>query len=247
MVQMRAYHDSELTTRSAGMASRHSLSPSFHRPRTSETGSIFREEVWPPPAEFVDPFLTSVKRNQEVDLGRIVDDVMGPVMGPRSGHTPSSSFSSGQEAGHRNTESEASYVGLLDEFGARRQSLASSSSAYSDPYDPPDESSGTVYDPLQPGAAHAAQESGHNPIMIAPGAYSLRAVTAGGPSVAKGLAAYKPKKPSPLARAISSASHNMGDTTRLWLDRKVRKRTDEGASGSHGAGADVDGRTDMAC
>lgn len=45
--------------------------------RASESGSIFREAVWPPPGEqsrFVDPLLNA---SSQVDLGRIVDDVMG--------------------------------------------------------------------------------------------------------------------------------------------------------------------------
>ena len=51
-----------------------SPSPSLLRSRVSETGSIFREEVWPPPG-FVDPIeMTS----SQVNLGTIVDDVMGP-------------------------------------------------------------------------------------------------------------------------------------------------------------------------
>ncbi|OCH91616.1 hypothetical protein OBBRIDRAFT_834059 [Obba rivulosa] len=46
--------------------------------RASESGSIFREAVWPPPGEaskLVDPLVAG---SSQVDLGRIVDDVMGP-------------------------------------------------------------------------------------------------------------------------------------------------------------------------
>ncbi|KIK11005.1 hypothetical protein PISMIDRAFT_78005, partial [Pisolithus microcarpus 441] len=42
----------------------------------SETGSMFREEVWPPPNErsrLIDP----LARSHEIDLSSIVDDVMG--------------------------------------------------------------------------------------------------------------------------------------------------------------------------
>ena len=83
----------------------------------------------------MDPFLTSVRLNQEVDLGQIVDDVMGPGPGERSGHPPSSPFSSGREADqlagagehgtHHKSGSDSSYTGLLDEFWARRQSQQS--------------------------------------------------------------------------------------------------------------------------
>ncbi|TEB23885.1 hypothetical protein FA13DRAFT_1399208 [Coprinellus micaceus] len=42
----------------------------------SDTGSIFREDVWPPPADdLVDPI---VKTSSQVDLSRVVEDVMGP-------------------------------------------------------------------------------------------------------------------------------------------------------------------------
>ena len=53
-------------------------SPHLATMRASESGSIFREDVWPPPGEgsrFVDPILST---SSQVNLGRIVDDVMGP-------------------------------------------------------------------------------------------------------------------------------------------------------------------------
>jgi hypothetical protein len=61
---------------------RHIQSPSppiLLRARGSETGSIFHEDVWPPPAEtsrLVDPI---VQASSQVDLGSIVDDIMGPA------------------------------------------------------------------------------------------------------------------------------------------------------------------------
>ena len=66
---LRAYRDGHRAS---------SPTPSLIRSRASETGSIFREEVWPPPGEesrFVDPIQ---KRSSQVDLSRIVNDVMGP-------------------------------------------------------------------------------------------------------------------------------------------------------------------------
>jgi hypothetical protein len=205
--------------------------------------------VWPTPAEFVDPFSTSVRRDQEDDLWRIVDDIMGP--GERSGHTPSSSFSSRTEAdqivgpsGARDIGGYTSYTGSVDEFRARPQSQRSVCS-YS--YEPQGESEGestTANNSVPPGAAPAIHDSGHDPIVICPGAYSAPLSTraaAGGPSVVNGLAAWRPKKPSPLARPISTASHKMGDTTRMWLDRKVKRGPNEGGSG--GADLDVDDAT----
>lgn len=52
-------------------------SPHLATLRASESGSIFREDVWPPPGEasrFVDPILAT---SSQVNLGRIVEDVMG--------------------------------------------------------------------------------------------------------------------------------------------------------------------------
>lgn len=53
--------------------------PRLFRARASESGSIFQESVWPPPSaasQLTDP-LTSP--SHAVDLGSIVNDVMGPV------------------------------------------------------------------------------------------------------------------------------------------------------------------------
>jgi hypothetical protein len=53
------------------------MSQYLMRARGSETGSMFHEGVWPPPGEgatLVDPILRS---SSEVDLGGIVDSVMG--------------------------------------------------------------------------------------------------------------------------------------------------------------------------
>jgi hypothetical protein len=53
-----------------------SPSLSMLRTRVSESGSIFREEVWPPPSPTIDPIQM---RSSQVDLSRIVEDVMGPA------------------------------------------------------------------------------------------------------------------------------------------------------------------------
>ncbi|GJE99153.1 hypothetical protein PsYK624_154000 [Phanerochaete sordida] len=52
--------------------------------RAASSGSIFHEAVWPPPSEdsrFVDPLVAG---SSQVDLGRIVPDVMGPNQQTRS-------------------------------------------------------------------------------------------------------------------------------------------------------------------
>lgn len=259
-IQMRSYRDSELTmattTRSSGTMSFQPPSPSIHRPRASETGSIFREEeVWPPPSEFVDRFLQSVRRNQEIDLGRIVDDVMGPSERYSAGHTPTSSLSSRNEVDHwpgdgthrthRKSDSDTSNTGLLD--GSRDRPSQGSSSSYADPYSPSryatagQGKSTTAHNPFSPGASSPIPDSGHDPMVIAPGAYSLQPPPRMLQNIAVGtssLIASKPKKPSPLARAMSTASITMGNKTRLWLERKVRKEPTEG--GGRSGGADVD-------
>ena len=57
-------------------ASSSSSPPRLLRARASESGSVFQEAVWPPPAsQLMDP-LTSP--SQSVDLARVVTDVMGP-------------------------------------------------------------------------------------------------------------------------------------------------------------------------
>ena len=115
---------------------------------------------------------------------------------------------------------------------------------HSDAYDLTEEYSDShdsvmVYGPLPPGAAHAVtQESGHDTIVIAPGTYSLSGAAAG-PSVVEWLAALKPETSNPRLRAISTASHKMGDTTRLWLDKKVKEPTDEDGTAGEGTDAGV--------
>ncbi|KAH7924098.1 hypothetical protein BV22DRAFT_1035515 [Leucogyrophana mollusca] len=70
-------------------------SPMLHRARGSESGSVFREDVWPPPSEgsrLVDPLLAA---SGSIDLSRIVDDVMGPPAA--AGHFSQNSVSSSRK------------------------------------------------------------------------------------------------------------------------------------------------------
>ncbi|KAI0039667.1 hypothetical protein FA95DRAFT_994024 [Auriscalpium vulgare] len=63
----------------------YALPPRLMRARASESGSIFQEGVWPPPAagsRLADPIVSAGKTD---DLSRIVDDVMGPSTPPRRG------------------------------------------------------------------------------------------------------------------------------------------------------------------
>ncbi|KAF8153525.1 hypothetical protein K438DRAFT_1778267 [Mycena galopus ATCC 62051] len=72
---------------------RHNTQPPFlFPPRTSDSGSAFREEVWPPPRQesvFVDPLLHA----PEDDLARIVTDIMGQPVSPTHVAFPSGSMS----------------------------------------------------------------------------------------------------------------------------------------------------------
>ncbi|KAF8548162.1 hypothetical protein OG21DRAFT_1501173 [Imleria badia] len=88
--------------------------------RWSETGSAFREDVWPPPTEdtrLMDPLATL-----DLDLGRIVNDVMGPPAS--AAHFSDRSVSSvyrgsmvEEGAVHSRTVSNASNTVLLEAAG----------------------------------------------------------------------------------------------------------------------------------
>lgn len=67
-----------VNTPTPSIQSRNAPSPHLLGLRASESGSIFHEAVWPPPGEasrFVDPLTLA---SSSVNLGNIVDDVMGP-------------------------------------------------------------------------------------------------------------------------------------------------------------------------
>ncbi|KAF8957194.1 hypothetical protein BDZ97DRAFT_1924810 [Flammula alnicola] len=148
----RAHFQSHSLARSTSPA------PSLLKSRTSETGSIFREEVWPPPG-FDDPI---AKQSSQVDLSRIVDDVMGPG----SGLAPASSASArGNVGSHERDITDASTASAQSQLSSSTMDsssplLASSSrahplsaiSVYNDPFGPSSQAS--VYYPTQlpPGA-----------------------------------------------------------------------------------------------
>ncbi|KZT63956.1 hypothetical protein DAEQUDRAFT_71074 [Daedalea quercina L-15889] len=77
-------------------------SPHLMGMRTSETGSLFQEQVWPPPrSPFVDPLVSTE------DLTRIVDNVMGLREGSGGNPHPSSPLraDSRLRGGHESTTS----------------------------------------------------------------------------------------------------------------------------------------------
>lgn len=101
---MAFYRDREAYTGpSTSMPRSSSPTPSLIKSRISETGSIFREEIWPPPG-FIDPISN---RSNQVDLSRIVDEVMGPS----ESNSPSTSRSGRHEQG-MGSHSSSSYSGL---------------------------------------------------------------------------------------------------------------------------------------
>jgi len=120
-------------------------SPRLLRPRGSSTGSLFREDVWPPPQEtFHDPIMTPH------DLGSTVSLVMGPP--PESPVSPASHRSSNDEAAVALTTATAVGTGKLA-IRAYDTSSISSSSAYSYDNQQPElgHSRAVSTDPLLPG------------------------------------------------------------------------------------------------
>ncbi|KAH0834284.1 hypothetical protein J3R83DRAFT_11653 [Lanmaoa asiatica] len=101
--------------------------PGTHLTRASqwsETGSAFKEDLWPPPTEgtrLMDPLAN--RDDLDIDLGRIVDDVMGPSSA--AGHFSDRSVSSvyrdsvavSEGVVHSRTVSNASNAALLEAAG----------------------------------------------------------------------------------------------------------------------------------
>jgi len=87
-------------------------SPHLMGMRTSEAGSIFQEQVWPPPrTAFVDPLVSTD------DLTRIVDDVMGP-RDANGMHAPTSFRTDSRlRGGHESTTSLDSAPDMPDAGG----------------------------------------------------------------------------------------------------------------------------------
>lgn len=85
------------------------MSQYLMRARGSETGSVFHEGVWPPPGEgavLVDPILRS---SSQVDLGGIVESIMGP----EEEGGPAAEGGRTGDGGHRRNGSGNSHAPLL--------------------------------------------------------------------------------------------------------------------------------------
>lgn len=137
-------------------------SPRLLRPRGSSTGSLFRENVWPPPQEaFHDPIMTPH------DLESTVSLVMGPP--PESPLSPASHRSSNDEAAIALTTVTAVGAGKLATRAYDTRSISSSSvHSYDNQQPEPSHARAVSTDPLLPGQASSptpalAPMRGHHP------------------------------------------------------------------------------------
>ncbi len=137
-------------------------SPRLLRPRGSSTGSLFRENVWPPPQEaFHDPIMTPH------DLESTVSLVMGPP--PESPLPPASLRSSNDEAAIALTNVTAVGAGRLAIRAYDTSSISSSSvHSYDNQQPEPGHARAVSTDPLLPTQASSptpalAPMRGHHP------------------------------------------------------------------------------------
>lgn len=125
-----------------------SPTPSLLRSRISEVGSIFHEAVWPPPASpgMMDPIRMS---SSQVDLGTIVDEVMGPT----------SSASNKPLQGHRRDISTATSDSSMPLLGFGHIS------SVSEDYQLPPSPASSVSHPLPP-SLHTEQVIDNAPVSL---------------------------------------------------------------------------------
>ncbi|KAJ3513893.1 hypothetical protein NLJ89_g2696 [Agrocybe chaxingu] len=213
-----------------------SPAPGLLKSRTSESGSIFREEVWPPPG-FVDPIS---QNSSQVDLSRIVDDVMGPA---EHGHRIASASGSNTSylglpsSSHGRGHTDASTTSTTSSQFSTNSSvpLRPSSATYTDPFrsSPSLHSSSALppgaSPPIPPGSPVLATTSKLSPTIPTTSARA-RPTSSGGtlyPPIAppagssqstslqpSPLKTSQPLKSSPLARALT-------EDTRIWLGRPL--------------------------
>ncbi|KAF4623597.1 hypothetical protein D9613_002369 [Agrocybe pediades] len=141
------------------------------RARVSESGSIFREEVWPPPG-LVDPIKD---RNSKVDLSNIVADVMGPGSTPQDAAplpSPDHHIASFHEPSPlRNS------TGTVDANAPAAPTLRVANHAgHTEPWDDPFESPGppSIHSSLPPGAMHPSTPGASPPSASPPGSHFSR-------------------------------------------------------------------------
>ncbi|KAF8890972.1 hypothetical protein BD779DRAFT_1469057 [Infundibulicybe gibba] len=205
--------------------------------RGGRDGSIFHEEVWPPPgaeSRLVDPFM----RSREVDLGGIVDGVMGPDAGGEGqthtrAHTRESTGSS--SSSHAYAYREAGYASH-DASAVHYPHSALPPGA--SPASPPGTS--VTLRPTSP----TSPVSPTSPPLMVPPVIALRGATpppgytpanSSGAHLGAGMeqkeaskvqmrqamtpGASKPGRPSPLARAPSVGGSSGGGAMRARMGR----------------------------
>ena len=219
-----------------------SPTPSLLKSRTSENGSVFREEVWPPP-EFIDPISN---RSNQVDLSKIVDEVMGP-----SDSNSPSALRSGLHAQGMGSYSSSSFSGVherefTDATIKSGHSYFSSTSAnsnspllaprndrphihpisqYVDPLVGAPRILSVPSPPLPPGASPPTTPGAISPQIPPSSHYPMHSTSSyPGMSPSPGQNVFpqvrskpttQPKKSSPLARALT------GDA-KIWLGRSAQ-------------------------
>jgi len=200
-----------------------SPSPSHLRSRASESGSVFREEVWPPPQdEIVDPIR---RGSSQVDLSIIVDHVMGSPGHQRRATEPPIGGGARAPLDHRrrvstvSTSSDSLYAPSI-------------TSQFADPF----LVYGTGAPPVPPlgGAAplpagtrlpsrspspsssradpFASSSAAHLTAPPSPAA-ALPPARSASPTSAPWISTSQPRNSSPLARALTQ------DAAKLWLTR----------------------------
>ena len=208
VVPMSMRHQRQISTNSPyNQYSVDSSAPSLLKSRTSESGSIFREEVWPPPG-FVDPIQ---KRSSQVDLSKIVDDVMGPSQAGSSQVEFGSSSSSDHHTGppsswhnnnHNRDLTDATVNTAHSDLSINSSTSLRRTSYGNDPFQPAFVTSPVTYQsPSLPPGASAPHPPG-----------SSRSTSPTPPSHSHNRSSTShslPKKSSPLARALTQDAKNI--------------------------------------
>ena len=175
----------------------------------SESGSIFREAVWPPPSEnstLIDPLRVA----SAVDLSRIVDDVMGSPTSQRGAPSPSS---------HRDARASAT-SDLLGDDPFAAATLTHSREASDAPLLPKSPT------PTRPGFMGKERDD----VPKAPGSpmpapkFGALFVTNMGPlSPSSTITSPTLAQQQALGQAVSASPTTTGTAPRNWLQRSPKK------------------------
>ncbi|EAU87449.2 hypothetical protein CC1G_02208 [Coprinopsis cinerea okayama7 len=190
-----------------------SPTPSPIRSRASESGSIFREDVWPPPQDdLVDPIY---KQSSQVNLSRIVDEVMGPSTHPSHGRSRTestldsmTSMLSPNDRRHSTESFTPSFNSYVDPFRTPLPSASYSSQSNSNPFAASRSSlsflpDGAGYSPVASTSATGSAPA--SPVSLGQGPSSPPGDTHSTPPPISGSAPYSPSG-SVTPRAISPTS-----------------------------------------